>query len=195
MRRYKYIRSSTFTQNNEYQKDEDYIMYIDHCSGTIPFEERDAGKMLLKEIEPGSYLQVETLDRLGRNSLNTLQTLNALEKKQVQVEIKDLATKSLLDNGKPNPGFQLICSVLSIVHEQARNNILEAQAKGIAIAKARGNVFVGRKRGSTIPRGKYLKQNTQSVRIIKAHPDLSLRQLGKLCGISHLKVKKIKEML
>lgn len=194
MKQYKYIRSSHHTQNNAYQKDDNFEMYIDVCSGTIPFAKRQMGSELLKILEPNDYLVTESLDRLGRDSLDCLTTLRLLQERLVTVELLNLGIKSRLDNGLPNPAFEIVSSVLSVVSEQTRANILEAQKKGIAVAVAQ-NKYKGRKVGSIIPRSTYLERNAETVKVIKKHPSLSLRELAKLSGVSHVKIKKIKAML
>lgn len=194
MKKYKYIRSSHHSQNNTYQQDKKYEMYIDVCSGIIPFEKRESGSRLLQVLKPNDYLAVESLNRLGRDSLDCLKILNTMKLRQVNVELQDLGICSILDNGKPNPAFEVVSSVLSVISEQTRLNILEAQKKGIAIAKAQ-NKYKGRKVGSVIPRSIYLEKNADTVKTIKKHPTLSLRELAKLSGVSHVKVKKIKQML
>ncbi len=112
MKRYKYIRSSHFSQNNSYQKDKSFDMYIDICSGTIPFAERHNGSELLKVLQPNDYLAVESLDRLGRDSLDCLNTLSILKERKVNVELLNLGLSSLLENGKSNPAFEIVSSVL-----------------------------------------------------------------------------------
>lgn len=194
MKRYKYIRSSHSSQNNSYQKDESFEMYIDICSGTIPFAKRQNGGELLQVLQPNDYLAVESLDRLGRDSLDCLNTLSILKERKVNVELLNLGLSSLLENGISNPAFEIVSSVLSVISEQTRNNILEAQKKGIAVARAQ-NKYKGRKIGSLVPRSTYLVKNAETVKIIKKHPSLSLRELAKLSGVSHVKIKKIKAML
>ncbi len=195
MARYKYIRSSTKLQNNQYQKSDEHIMFIDFCSGATAFAERENGSKLLSVVKAGDTVQFESLDRGGRNALDLLNTLEFFKKKKVNVEIKNLGVCSMLENGKSNPAFEIISSVLGIIHQQMRENLLEVQKKGIAVAKAKGDVYKGRKRGTVIPRDKYLAHNKKAVSIIKKHPDLSLRKLAILCDVSYGKVKKIKEML
>lgn len=194
MKQYKYIRSSHHTQNNAYQKDDRFEMYIDVCSGIIPFANRKGGSELLQILQPNDYLAVESLDRLGRDSLDCLNTLSVLKERKVNVELLNLGLSSLLENGRPNPAFEIVSSVLSVISEQTRNNILEAQKRGVAVARAQ-NKYKGRKVGSIIPRSIYLERNAETVKIIKKHPSLSLRELAKLSGVSHVKVKKIKAML
>lgn len=174
--------------------DNRFELFIDICSGTIPFKEREQGMKLLNEVSSGDLIQVESLHRLGRDCLDTLSTLNLLKNKNVVVELKDLGVKSLLDNGKSNPAFEIITSVLSIIHQQTRENILESQKKGIAVAQAKG-LYKGRKRGAIEGRGNFLKKHAESIRIIKRNPTASLRDLAKLTNRSHVTVKKIKEML
>ena len=64
---YKYIRVSTPEQNTSRQKD-GLIPIVDICSGSIPFEDREAGQELMKRTQLGyvKSISVQSIDRLGR---------------------------------------------------------------------------------------------------------------------------------
>ena len=97
-----YIRVSTKEQNTERQEVEGVKMYIDKISGTIPFTERPQAKKLIKEIEKGkiNYVEISSIDRLGRNLLDILNTIEFLKKYNCQLKIKNLAIEMLDENNK-----------------------------------------------------------------------------------------------
>ena len=68
-----YIRVSTLEQNTARQETNG-LTYTDKCSGSIPFAERKEAKKLLKN-EAITEVHVHSIDRLGRNTLDIMQTI------------------------------------------------------------------------------------------------------------------------
>ena len=71
----KYIRVSTKEQNTDRQTDFDGLTHIDLCSGSIPFKDRPEAKKLLSNKEI-TEVHVHSIDRLGRNTLDIMQTIH-----------------------------------------------------------------------------------------------------------------------
>ncbi|CAZ98725.1 recombinase family protein [Zobellia galactanivorans] len=189
----RYVRISTPDQKLERQlskKHADETLFIDICSGSIPFNERPQGKVLLNSSDV-TYLTVHAIDRLGRNTLDILQTLDKLDQKGVTVKIENLGIESRID-GKPNQVFKLITSVLANVAEMERETMLERQREGIAIAKAKGK-YKGRLRGSKEDKEVFLSKYPQVVKRLKQGH--SLRNTSKLCDVSVNTVRKVKKHL
>src|SRR5690606_35643339 len=105
---------------------------------------------LIQDIENGliDTVKVKHIDRLGRNLINILQTLQFFSDKKINVKVIDLAIESRLVNGKPNPIFPLIVNILSVISEQEKLNISERTRQGILLAQLQGK-FAGRKKGTT----------------------------------------------
>jgi DNA invertase Pin-like site-specific DNA recombinase len=138
----RYIRTSTLNQNEARQlakQHADEVLFIDKVSGTIPFIDREHAKRLIDEIEVGQidYLSVSSIDRLGRNTIDVLQTIDKLTKAGVVLKVDNLGLESLV-NGKENPTFKLISSVLANISEMERTTLRERQLEGIEIAKKNG---------------------------------------------------------
>ncbi|MFD2589091.1 recombinase family protein [Croceitalea marina] len=186
----RYIRVSTPDQKLERQlikQHPDEKLFIDVCSGTIPFVRRDRGKELIldKQID---YLSVSSIDRLGRNLLDVLNTLKHFERNMVVVKVDNLGLESLVGK-KPNQAFKLIVSVLANISEMERETMLERQREGIAIAKAKGK-YKGRIRGSKEPKEDFLAKYPQVVKRLREGQ--SLRNTAKLCDVSLGTVQKVK---
>lgn len=143
----------------------------DKCSGAIPFFERPGGKEILKHIEKGTInkLTVWSLDRLGRDLLNVLQTINFCSKKAIPIEFVSQGLITIDEEGKENPISKMVISILGVLAEMRRKQILEAQAQGIAIAKAKGDVYFGRKPGTKEDTLKFLSKpnNAKALELIK----------------------------
>lgn len=190
----RYIRISTPNQKFERQlakQHPDEELFIDICSGTIPFAERPKGKELLDAVEVSkiNYVSVHTIDRLGRNLLDILNTLELFTTKRITVKVDNLGIESLID-GEINQAFKLIISVLANISEMERQSMLERQREGIAIAKAKGK-YKGRLRGSKESKEEFLAKYPKVVKTLKRH---SLMNTAKLCGISLGTVQKVKSL-
>lgn len=181
----RYIRISTTAQSTLRQlvkAHPDEELYIDVCSGSIPFNERPEAKRLYSAIveQKIDVLSVSSVDRLGRNSFDVQDTLNNLGKYNVNVYVDNLGICSIV-NGKPNSIFKIITDVLANVASMEREALLERQREGIASAKAKNpKTYKGRIKGTIETEEEILTKHKTLARIIKANPALSLRELSKL---------------
>ena len=204
MKKCKYVRQSTKHQSNLrqlYLAHPDEELFIDIISGSIPFAERPEGKRLIQSVEAGltGYVTFHDLSRAGRSTVDVLTTLNFFQSKGVIVKIDNLGLESIID-GKVNPIFNLITTVLSEIYSLERTTLLERQAEGVHQAKLRGNVYNGRQLGTTDSPELTLSKHKRVVKALKSNPTLSLRQIAKLATESDYKVspntvKKVKELL
>ena len=138
-----YVRTSSFEQRTDRQlnNSKDYKLVIeDKCSGAIPFFEREGGKRIQKLISKNevSSLSVHQIDRLGRNLLDILNTIDFFNKKGICINFIQQGLKTLNDDGTENPIAKMTISILGVVAEMERNLIKERQKEGIFIAKAKG---------------------------------------------------------
>ena len=192
----RYVRISTPNQNKERQLVKQHPnekLFIDVCSGSIPFNKREQGRELLRcvELDEIEYISVHAVDRLGRNLLDILTTLKYLDDHRGTVKIDSLGLESRVKN-KPNPAFKLITTVMGQIGEMERETMLERQREGIAIAKAKG-IYKGRVRGSKQSKQDFLNQYTNVIKELKS--GISLRKTAKLCDVSLGTVQKVKKML
>ncbi|WP_036153872.1 recombinase family protein [Maribacter forsetii] len=189
----RYIRISTPDQKLERQlikQHPDEKLYIDIISGSVPFKERPEGINLLNDKEV-KYITVHAIDRLGRNLIDILTTLQHFDDNYIKLKVENLGIESLVD-GKPNPAFKLIISVLANIAEMERNTMLERQREGIEIAKAKG-LYKGRIRGSSESVDQVLAKYPNVIRRLKEGQ--SLRNTAKLCDVSLGTVQKVKDCL
>jgi len=206
MKKARYIRQSTKNQTNLRQLAKahpDEILFIDIISGSIPFAERTEGRKLIEAVDAGgahsiNYITFHDLSRAGRSTIDVLTTLSYFQSKGVIVKIENLGLESMI-NGKSNPIFSLICSVLSEINSLERATLLERQAEGIAQAKLR-NVYKGRVKGTTDSPEITTEKHKRTIRALKANPTLSLRDIAKIASDADYKVsantvKKVKAIL
>ena len=148
---YGYIRVSGADQNENRQIDAMAAcgvsiskIYIDKQSGK-DFN-RPAYKALLKKLNPGDFLYLQSIDRLGRNYEDIKNQWYLLTKdKNVDIIVLDMP---LLDTRQSKDLMRifisdLVLQILSFVAQSERENIRKRQAEGIASAKSRG-IHMGR---------------------------------------------------
>ena len=196
MSKVKYIRVSTEEQNIGRQQinARDFTkIYVDKVSGSLKFSERKEAKKMLVDIEAGlvSEVHILSVERMGRNILDILTMVEFFNKKTINIFVENIGMFSLID-GKPNPTFKMIVSVLGNVAEMERNNMLERQRQGIEIAKAKGT-YKGRLYGSKMSNEEILNKYKIVVRELKNGE--SLRRASKLGGCSLGTAQKIQRLL
>jgi DNA invertase Pin-like site-specific DNA recombinase len=192
----KYIRTSMVTQNTERQETNSSKfkkLYIDKCSGSIKLADRPQGKKLISDVEKNlvKVVHLQSIDRLGRDIIDILTTVKFLNKHSVNLFVENIGMYSLV-NHKPNPSFSMVISVLGNVAEMERNNMLERQKQGIAIAKAKG-IYKGRLSGTVMTQEDVLTKYDKVVKELRGGE--SLRRTAALCGCSLGTVQKVKGLI
>lgn len=194
--RARYNRISTPNQNIERQlikKLDNEVLYNDVISGAIEFNKRPKGIKLLDDIKSKKIksVSVSSIDRLGRSTIDILQTLDFFNNNHVNLRVDNLGLESIV-NDKPNSVFKLIVSVLANVSEMERQTLRERQLEGIAIAKAKGT-YKGRIRGSKESVEDFLSKHKEVVKYLKKQH--SLRDVVKLTNVSLGTVQKVKKLM
>lgn len=143
-----YIRVSTREQDEEVQRKaiEEFCRvrgmaltrtFVDKGeSGSKLFKERPSARQLLEalDVEAPQAVVVWSLDRLGRNMLDTLNTVQLLESRGVKVvSVKEEWLQTLDDNVR-----KLVLSILTWVAEWERKRIRERQLEAWSQGKQKG---------------------------------------------------------
>ena len=84
---------------------------------------------------------------MGRNTIDTLTTLKSFEEKGINVVVRGMGNLQSMIDGKKNPIWNLITSVMSSLYELERENILERTEMGRKMYVMNGGKL-GRKVGS-----------------------------------------------
>lgn len=193
-----YTRVSSVDQTTDRQKvdSKNYDLIIeDKVSGTIPFFERNGGQQLKKIIEQGYVKEVViwSLDRCGRNLLDVLNTLKFFTSHNIQVDFISEGLKTLDAEGNENPISKMVISILGVFAEMQRNQIREAQAQGIRLAKARG-VYKGRKQNTKESVAYFLKKTKNQKVIELLKKGYKGTEIAKILGVSPTTVTKVKKI-
>jgi DNA invertase Pin-like site-specific DNA recombinase len=197
-----YIRVSTENQNSDIQKNQIEIGYSKYeekpCSGSIPFAERQTASKIIELVNEGkvSEIVVNSLDRLGRNTLDILQTIQFFTDNEVNLICKREGLRTLNEDGSVNMVASLMVGILSTLAEFERNRLKERQREGIDNAKSKG-VYEGRVApGKTSESTAQFLNKPLSKKIIKTlKAKNSLRDTAKLCQCSLGTVQKVKGLI
>lgn len=194
--RVKYNRVSTFQQSGDrftIDQDQYDLVLLDKVSGSVPFKQRDKGIELTRLIEDGrvTELVVEEFSRLGRNTGDVIQTLDWLEENSVNVVVRNLGLQSR-PNGKKNPIWKMISSVMSSLYEMELENIRERTMVGRQVYVQKGGKL-GRPEG-TSETMKQFTEKPKSKEILKLlQRGLKYSEIQKVVGCSPKTIKKVKE--
>ena len=193
--RVKYNRVSTQIQSgNRFEADtEKYdLTLLDKISGTVPFKDRPQAKILINQIELGLVKEVivEELSRLGRHTGDCITTLEWMDEKGVNVFVRNLGVQSR-PNGKKNPIWNVITSVISSLYALELDSIKERTSVGRQIYVQKGGIL-GRKVGSTLSDRDFIeKPKTQKI-LEYLEKGWTLREIAKQVDASTKTVMKVK---
>lgn len=137
-----YVRVSTIEQNEARQVEalkQHNIekWYMEKKSGKNT-DNREQLKLMLDFVRAGDEVYVMDFSRLSRSVADLLNIVKLLEEKKVRL----ISLKENIDTHTPTG--KLMLTVLGAIAEFERDNILDRQREGIALAKQQGK-YTGRK--------------------------------------------------
>ena len=136
-----YTRVSSVDQNNSRQLDGLMLdrVFSDHASGKDA--KRPQLEAALAFIREGDTFVCHSMDSTARNLDDLRRIVLTLTKRGVKVQF---VKESLTFTGEDSAMSNLLLSVMGAFAEFERSLIKERQREGIAIAKAKGDVYRGR---------------------------------------------------
>jgi len=193
---YKYIRVSTPEQNTSRQED-GLIPIVDICSGSVPFDEREAGQKLMKRTQLGyvKSISVQSIDRLGRNTLDILTTIKWFTRQQVNIISQKEGLQTLLEDGTENPTAKLMIGILGTLAEFELSRIKERQAEGIKKAKERGVYKTNGGNRKKETKTKFLSKSKNALCLKELQRGNSVRRAALLSGVSLMTAHKVKKYM
>lgn len=203
MKFYFYSRTSTVLQNSARQIEtfkshegfDPSKLFVERVQGNIPFLQRpEATKMfdeLTNQSEPCTVV-VDSIDRLGRNLIDILHTIDLFTKNKINLKSIKEGFATLLDNGDVNPMAQLVISCMGSIAEMNRNQIKTRAMEGIKVAQALGK-FQGRKVGAVQSDEKLLNRHQTIVK--KIQKGISVRDISEITGASSATICKVKKVM
>ncbi len=194
-----YSRVSTISQNPERQltnsKEFDYVL-TDYCSGTIPLFERPQGSQLKNLIDNGNNIEIHinSIDRLGRDLLSTIQCWKWFTENQIKVVCMNPTLSNFNDDGTIDKFSELMLSILSTMSQFEKSLIRERQMEGIKIRKEKG-LYGGRRIGTTDSTERFLKKKrSQDILNYLNKGTYSYDEISKILSVSTTTITKVKKM-
>lgn len=180
---YGYARVSTDDQTCENQRLTIQGKYPDlkkwyqdeGVSGTVPAAQRPALAKVLELVEAGDTLVVVAIDRLGRDTLDVLNTVETLKKKGVSV----VSLRENFDMTTPIGGFML--TLLAGLASLEKATIKERQLAGIKRARAEGKNLGKVKTIDDNQVAKWREANNASIAQTAKHFGISLSSVKRAC--------------
>jgi DNA invertase Pin-like site-specific DNA recombinase len=108
-------------------------------SGSIPLEQRPAGRKVRAALQAGDLLIVSKLDRAFRNAADALTKADAWKRQGIRLIVADMGAEPVTDNGTA----KLFFSVLAAMAEFEREKILERVSDGRRAKAAKGGAIGG----------------------------------------------------
>lgn len=200
MLRIKYQRTSSVQQKGERFSTDDASKYSEvifdqGVSGTKPFRERTGGKKIISLVEQGllKELVLPELRDLGRTLNDSISVLDFLDKNNVSVVIQSLGNIASLINGKRNPLWTLISSVMSALYAMELENLKLRTEMGRTAYLMRGG-RLGRTKGSNETNATFInKPKTQEVISLLRHGK-STRDICSRLRVSPNLVSKVRKL-
>lgn len=136
-----YGRVSTNQQTAENQRLEiinagfqiDYWFADEGVSGKVSAKQRPQFALMMEKIRDAETLVVSKLDRLGRDSIDVLQTVQSLADRNIKVIVLQLGNTDL-----SSPTGKLLLTMLVAVASMERDLLIERTQAGLMRAKAEG---------------------------------------------------------
>lgn len=177
-----------FANQNEYEL---VAVYQEHISGATKNENR----MVLMECldycisNKVDFLLLSELSRLGRSTVQVLNSLDMLHNAGVNVYIQNLGISTLQPDGAVNPIASVMVTVMAEMSSIERTNIVYRLNSGRANYIANGGKL-GRKVGSI--KTTEQKQEQYKEVILFLRKGYSIRNVAKLSGVSVSTVQRLK---
>ena len=185
----RYGRISTVKQNSDSQKEEGVDSFIDGVTGTMKFAERPEAKKLMAFLKknPTAKTIVKDLSRLGRSTQDVLNTVDWFNDNNYELEIENLKVNTKTEMGK------MMITMLSAVYTLELSFIKERTQRGREIAKAKGDVYLGRKKGAKASDESILKKHPKAVDMLKA--GMTVYKTAKILEKNRGTVKRLETIL
>jgi len=149
----KYQRTSTLAQHgNRFDTDTnkyDIVLFDQGVSGTKEFKSRTQAAKIIKLVEAGKLneLVVEEIRDIGRNMVDTINTLHWLDENRVNVVIRSLGNLNSRIGNKRNEIWGLITSIMSSLYAMELENLKTRTKMGREAYLNRGGKL-GREQGT-----------------------------------------------
>lgn len=165
-------------------------VFAEKISGAKSNKERTELLNMISYVERNHIdkVLVTELSRLGRDTLQVLEVIEMLNKKEISLYIQNYAIETLTQEGKVNAISQFMITLLAEIGRMERKTIRERIESGYNNFRARGGL-VGRKQGYRKSNEAMKGEYAEEIRLLKK--GYSLRNVAKLTHTSVNTLRKL----
>ena len=169
-------------------------VFTEKISGAKANTERTELLNMISYVESNHIdkVLVTELSRLGRDTLQVLEVIEMLNKKEISLYIQNYAIETLTKEGKINAMSQFLITILAEVARMERKTIRERIESGYNNYRAKGG-RVGRKTGYKKAEEAMKTQYIEEIKLLRK--GYSLRNISKLTGTSINTIRKCKSLI
>ena len=139
-----------------------------------------------------SKILVSELSRLGRDTLQVLQTIEILNQHKISLYIENYNIETLTKEKEINPMSQFLITILAEVARMERKTIRERVASGYTNFRAKGGK-VGRKEGYKKSAEQMKAEYVEELKLLRK--GISLRNVTKITGTCVNTLRKLSEFI
>lgn len=168
-------------------------VFAEKISGAKSNKERTELLNLISYVERNHIdkVLVTELSRLGRDTLQVLEVIEMLNKKEISLYIQNYAIETLTQEGKVNAMSQFMITLLAEIGRMERKTIRERIESGYNNYRKNGGK-VGRKTGYMKSDETMKKEYAEELRLLKR--GYSLRNVAKLTNTSINTLRKLSKL-
>ena len=175
----------------------DYV-FCDVISGSSNLFERGKGKEIKKLMDEGklTHLEVHSIDRLGRNTIDVLSNWKLFTDNKVTVVCRNPNIRNFDDNGNPDKFSELLLSILTVMYSFERDTIKTRQREGITLKRMTNpEVYIGRRVGTSYTPEVFLqRKRSQDILNYLNKGTYTYKEISKIVGVSETTISKVKKM-
>lgn len=182
---------TAFASQNNYEV---VKVFAEQVSGTKKNSERPALMELIDFVNTNAIdkVLITELSRLGRDTLQTLQTIELLNQNKISLYIQNYNIETLTADKEINPMSQFLITILAEVARMERKTIRERVESGYKNHLAKG-LSVGRKVGYRKDNEIMKTQYTEDIKLLRK--GYSLRNIQKITGTSVNTLRKVSALI
>ena len=175
----------------------DYV-FCDVISGSVPLFDRGKGSEIKKLMDEGklTHLEVHSIDRLGRNTIDVLSNWKLFTENNVTVVCRNPNIRNFDDNGNPDKFSELLLSILTVMYSFERDTIKTRQREGITLKRMTNpEVYIGRRVGTSYTPEVFLqRKRSQDILNYLNKGTYTYKEISKIVGASETTISKVKKM-
>lgn len=174
----------------------DYV-FCDVISGSVPLFDRGKGSEIKKLMDEGklTHLEVHSIDRLGRNTIDVLSNWKLFTDNNVTVVCRNPNIRNFDDNGNPDKFSELLLSILTVMYQFERDTIKTRQREGITLKRMTNpEVYIGRRVGTSYTPEVFLKRKrSQDILNYLNKGTHTYKEISRILGVSQTTISKVKK--